>query len=172
MKSLRSSMRLAFVAAAFFAGLLVTVYSGLKHFIQVQPSTTTVLEGNNNTFSASHRKLLQNDGPDFNRIGPWKRCSESDINVNQGQTTPLPNGIPTYTVVIMNTSPSGREISGIHVSCGWFSSFSGINPNIFKRLGYDDCLVNDGNPLPSGAALSFQYANSFSYPMSVSSVTC
>ncbi|KAI3929656.1 hypothetical protein MKX01_025824 [Papaver californicum] len=106
-----------------------------------------------------------------NRI--WgEKCSKSDIIVNQGSTSPLPNGIPTYTVEIMNVCISGIDISRIHLSCGWFSSARLINPRLFKRIRYDDCIVNDGKPLANGATLSFQYANTFRYPLSVSSVTC
>ncbi|MCL7028723.1 hypothetical protein MKW94_006057, partial [Papaver nudicaule] len=101
-----------------------------------------------------------------------EKCSKSDIVVNQGSTSPLPNGIPTYTVEIMNVCVSGCDISRIHLSCGWFSSARLINPRLFKRIRYDDCIVNNGKPLASGATLSFQYANTFRYPLSVSSVTC
>ncbi|XP_043724169.1 protein TAPETUM DETERMINANT 1-like [Telopea speciosissima] len=101
-----------------------------------------------------------------------EKCSRSDIVVNQGPTSPLPNGIPTYTVEIVNACSTGCEISDIHVSCGWFSSARLINPKLFKRLHHDDCLVNDGKPLPNGAILSFKYANSFPYPLAVSSVVC
>ncbi|XP_077228636.1 TPD1 protein homolog 1-like [Tasmannia lanceolata] len=105
-----------------------------------------------------------------NRIG--ETCSKSDIMVYQGPTKPLPNGIPTYTVEILNTCANGCAISGIHLRCGWFSSARMINPTIFKRLHYDDCLVNNGVPLSSGESISFQYANTFLYPLSVSSVSC
>lgn len=106
-----------------------------------------------------------------NRI--WgDKCSKSDIVINQGPTAPLPSGIPTYTVEIMNVCVSGCDISGIHLSCGWFSSARLINPRIFKRLHFDDCLVNDGKPLINGHTISFQYANTFRYPLSVSSVVC
>ena len=106
-----------------------------------------------------------------NRI--WgEKCSKADIVINQGPTSPLPSGIPTYTVEIMNVCVTGCDISGIHLTCGWFSSARLINPRIFKRLHYDDCLVNDGRPLTNGGTLSFQYANTFPYPLSVSSVVC
>ncbi|KAH7530040.1 hypothetical protein JRO89_XSUnG0026900 [Xanthoceras sorbifolium] len=110
---------------------------------------------------ASARKLLQSDA-----------CSKDDIAIFQGSTAPLPNGIPAYTVQILNVCVSGCSISNIHVSCGWFSSVRLINPTVFRRLYYDDCLVNDGEALGPGQTLSFQYANSFQYPLSVSSVTC
>lgn len=101
-----------------------------------------------------------------------ERCYKSDLRINQGPTPPLPNGIPTYTVEIVNMCVTGCNISNIHLKCGWFSSVRLINPTIFKRLSYDDCLVNDGNPLVGGATMDFQYANTFMYPLSVSSLVC
>ncbi|CAH2034967.1 unnamed protein product, partial [Thlaspi arvense] len=122
------------------------------------------------------RKLLlspetfSDNGEGTNRIG--QECSKEDIVVVQDSTFPLPNGVPAFTVEIINTCSSDCRISEIHVSCGWFSSVRLVNPRIFRRLSYDDCLVNDGQPLAPGQTLSFQYANSFSYPLSVSSVSC
>ncbi|CAI9113152.1 OLC1v1013700C1 [Oldenlandia corymbosa var. corymbosa] len=127
--------------------------------------------------SKSHRKILVADENrsankvETNRI--WgDKCSISDVVINQGPTEPLPNGIPTYTVEIMNVCVTGCDISGIHLSCGWFSSARLISPRIFKRVRYDDCLVNEGKPLINGRTISFQYANSFRYPLSVSAVNC
>lgn len=103
-------------------------------------------------------------------------CTKDDIVIHQGATAPLPNGIPTYTVQVLNVctekANTGCELSQIHFSCGWFSSARLVNPRIFRRLRYDDCLVNDGRPLPSGSSVSFQYANSFPYQLSVSSASC
>nr|GEZ13866.1 protein TAPETUM DETERMINANT 1-like [Tanacetum cinerariifolium] len=90
-----------------------------------------------------------------NRI--WgNTCSTSDIVIIQGPSTPLPSGIPTYVVEIMNVCTTGCNISGIHLSCGWFSSARLINPRLFKRLRYDDCVVNEGKPLVNGRTISFQ----------------
>ncbi|KAI3849444.1 hypothetical protein MKX03_030840, partial [Papaver bracteatum] len=126
--------------------------------ILYSPSTTT----------ASDRSV---DERVSNRIS--EACSKDDIAVYQGPTTPLPNGIPTYTVQILNLCLSeGCSISNIHVSCGWFSSARLINPRLFRRQNYDDCLVNNGDAIGPGDSLSFQYANSFQYPLYVSSVTC
>ncbi|XP_042953165.1 TPD1 protein homolog 1-like isoform X2 [Carya illinoinensis] len=145
----------------------------------VRRSSLVLLDNENSTtLTALHRKLLLHDGErpaagmeETNRM--WgERCSKDDIEVSQGPTAPLPSGIPTYTVEIINVCFTGCDISGIHLSCGWFSSAHLINPNIFKRLGYDDCLVNDGKPLLYGSILSFQYANTFPYPLSVSTVVC
>lgn len=102
-----------------------------------------------------------------------EECSKDSILVFQGPTSPLPDGIPTYTVEIENTCLSEScSISGIHLSCGWFSSARLIDPAVFRRLYYDDCLVNDGDPLNPGESVSFQYANTYQYPLSVSSVSC
>ncbi|CAN1260112.1 TPD1 protein homolog 1 [Linum perenne] len=99
-------------------------------------------------------------------------CSKEDIVINQGSTDPLPNGIPAFSVQILNVGLSGCSISNIHVTCGWFSSYRLVNPSLFRRLNYDDCLVNDGHPLPPTSSLSFDYANISPYPLSVSSVSC
>ncbi|KAJ7962065.1 Tapetum determinant 1 [Quillaja saponaria] len=104
----------------------------------------------------------------------WRKveCRATDIQISQGPTPPLPNGIPSYTVEISNVCASGCNISDIHVSCGWFSSARLIIPTVFKRLRYNDCLVNDGKPLINGEILSFHYATSFMYPLHVSSMNC
>ncbi|XP_058081106.1 TPD1 protein homolog 1-like isoform X2 [Magnolia sinica] len=148
---------LRFVSVASSFGFLLAVYLlyGLHHGPEIVPERN----------STANRKPLAVD-----RIG--ESCSKDDIVVYQGATTPLPNGIPTYTVQILNVCISGCTIADIHMSCGWFSSARMINPRIFKRLGYDDCLVNDGGPLGPGGSLSFEYANSFRYPLSVANVRC
>ncbi|VVA92570.1 unnamed protein product [Arabis nemorensis] len=129
------------------------------------------------TWSSSHRKMLLlshekkvDTRAEPDRIG--EKCKRSDIVVNQAATEAMPNGIPGYTVEITNQCMSGCNISRIHVSCGWFSSAKLINPRVFKRLHYNDCLVNNGKPLPYGSTISFHYANTFPYPLSVSFVTC
>ncbi|CAL9092391.1 unnamed protein product [Musa acuminata var. zebrina] len=143
--------------------------------------------------SGSNRKLLQVDEgtvlvtptllTDKNVIGTssssstdrvGEGCSKDDIVVHQGATPPLPSGIPTYTVVVLNLCPSrgGCAMAHIHLTCGAFSSARLVNPRIFRRLRVNDCLLNDGRPLPSGSSISFQYANSFSYPLAVSNASC
>ncbi|KAL1559985.1 TPD1 protein 1 [Salvia divinorum] len=113
------------------------------------------------------------DLPDRIGMGGEMHCSKDSILVFQGQTTPLPNGIPTYTVDVENVCISDScTISDIHLSCSWFSSARTINPAVFRRLDYDDCLVNDGQPLYPGQTVSFQYAETYKYPLAVSSVSC
>lgn len=97
------------------------------------------------------------------------KCSKSSIQISQAPTAPI-GGIPTYTVEIANTCvDNGCIISNIHVDCGMFSSATLINPRIFKRLKYNDCLVNGGNPIGSGRVVSFKYATTFSYRLLVAS---
>ncbi|KAI3472584.1 hypothetical protein Pfo_031166 [Paulownia fortunei] len=177
--------RLASFTAVFavtFLLLIIGIYTdhGLVEFSPVLSQKTSSTTAQNKTLSLTHRKLLNNGngkgmenekGVEPNRI--WSdKCSKSDIVISQGPTEPLPNGIPTYTVEIMNVCVSGCDISSIHLSCGWFSSARLVNPRVFKRLRFDDCLVNNGKPLVNGRTLSFQYANTFPYPLSVSSVSC
>ncbi|KAF8030477.1 hypothetical protein BT93_E2806 [Corymbia citriodora subsp. variegata] len=126
----------------------------------------------NSQSPSSFRKLLQSDdgGGDMNRIG--SSCSKDDIVISQGPASPMPHGIPQFIVLILNVCASDCTIADIHVRCGWFSSVRLVNPRVFRRVYYDDCLVNDGNSLGPGESLSFKYSNSFQYPMSVSSAEC
>ncbi|XP_057415939.1 TPD1 protein homolog 1-like [Lotus japonicus] len=131
----------------------------------------TVLSKGNTTVITSRKLLLSDDG-ETKRVGTAD-CSNDDIVIYQGEVPPLPNGIPSYAVQIMNMCPSDDcEIADIRVHCGWFSSARLINPSVFRRLDYDDCLVNDGQPLGPGRTISFEYANTFRYDLSVSSVVC
>ncbi|KAI9106696.1 hypothetical protein K1719_022224 [Acacia pycnantha] len=124
---------------------------------------------------STHRKLFGGSEKKeaINRIWGEEKCRKEDIVIRQGATAPLASGVPTYTVEVTNMCGNGGcDISGIHISCRWFSSARLINPKVFKRLRYNDCLLNDGKALAVGATLSFQYANTFPYPLSVSSVSC
>ncbi|XP_019179299.1 PREDICTED: putative per-hexamer repeat protein 5 [Ipomoea nil] len=113
------------------------------------------------------------------RIGPrGPGCSTLDILVDQAASGTLSNGIPTYTVIITNTCFAGSDGTGkctfsdIHLSCGWFSSFILVNPDVFRRIAYDDCLLKNGGNLNPNEVVSFVYADSFAYPLSVTSATC
>jgi len=88
-------------------------------------------------------------------------CTNKDISIFQGRDTS--SGIPQYIVQISNTCLSDCAPSDIHVFCGWFASASLVNPNTFKRIQFNDCLVNGGNPLRHGDIIRFAYANSFMY---------
>nr|POF26793.1 tpd1 protein like 1 [Quercus suber] len=156
---MKLAVALASLLLLFLAAFVVV--SGVESSI--------IFQGKTNIIKLPHRKLLAMVEP--NRIF-GEKCTKTDIVVNQGPTAPLPSGIPTYTVEILNVCATSCKIAAIHLKCGWFSSAKLINPKVFRRLGFDDCLVNDGKSLGVGESLSFQYANTFSYPMSVSSVAC
>ncbi|XP_068669038.1 TPD1 protein homolog 1-like [Aristolochia californica] len=159
--------KLGIVSVAFAFIYVLSCHTEMVHARRLDAESSSTLPEKNNFTSV--RKLLQADGGDSNRIGVT--CSKDDISVYQGDTGPLPNGIPTYTVQILNACV-GCTMSDIHFSCGWFSSVRLINPRVFRRLGYNDCLVNDGAPLGPGGSLSFEYANSFQYPLSVTYMRC
>ncbi|KAL5785050.1 hypothetical protein ACOSQ2_007442 [Xanthoceras sorbifolium] len=95
------------------------------------------------------------------------RCTNRDISISQSKDSTA--GIPQYIIQIVNTCVSGCAPSEIHVHCGWFASARIVNPRTFKRLSYDDCLVNGGKPLKTSQIIRFTYSNSFMYPISFKS---
>ncbi|XP_062205202.1 TPD1 protein homolog 1B-like [Phragmites australis] len=104
------------------------------------------------------------------RMGP-DDCSEEDVVVYQNSANPLPSGIPTYTVQIINVC-GGCTVSDVHVSCGDFASTELVDPGKFQRVGFNDCIVKGGGLLEPSETVSFQYSNSFSYTLNVASVAC
>ncbi|XP_075633808.1 TPD1 protein homolog 1-like [Castanea sativa] len=99
-------------------------------------------------------------------------CLKNYIQVTQGTTGNLPSGTPIFSVQITNECPRDCSIAQIHLSCDSFASELLINPMIFRKLGINDCLVNNGKPLANGAAISFKYASNAKLPLAVSSLTC
>ncbi|CAI9292459.1 unnamed protein product [Lactuca saligna] len=194
MQDMDISYRKSCMAFGIVAVLFVFVMFSRDHLFQGQCLSSREHAFSKNQFmTATNRRLLAlpadydiggggdgygdgdggsgGDGDD-DRIQP-QYCSADNIYISQGQTPPLPSGIPTYSVIIQNICMSGScIISDIHLSCGWFSSARLINPNIFKRISYNDCLVNNGNPISPGQTIYFQYANTYPYPMSVASLSC
>ncbi|XP_057421752.1 TPD1 protein homolog 1-like [Lotus japonicus] len=94
-------------------------------------------------------------------------CSNRDISISQSRESTA--GIPQYVVQIVNTCVSECAPHEIRIHCGWFASARVINPRLFKRLYYDDCLVNGGKPLASSQIIRFSYSNSFMYPLAFKS---
>jgi hypothetical protein len=95
-----------------------------------------------------------------------------DIAIVQSHASLLPSGVPAYKVTVTNQCLGDCAIADIHLRCGWFSSVELVDPATFRRLRHNDCLLNDGRPLLAGETISFQYANSFPYPLSVTVATC
>ncbi|TVU30737.1 hypothetical protein EJB05_22373 [Eragrostis curvula] len=104
------------------------------------------------------------------RMGP-DDCSAEDVAVYQNSANPLPSGMPTYTVQIINTC-GGCRVSNVHVACGNFASTELVDPATFQRVGFNDCIVKGGAPMEPSETISFHYSNSFSYSLSVASVSC
>ncbi|CAN1177119.1 TPD1 protein homolog 1, partial [Linum perenne] len=102
--------------------------------------------------------------------GGLAHCNSSDISISNEPLGKSGSGIPAYGVTIINTSQC--RIGKIHVTCGWFASAKVILPKKFRRLAYNDCLVNDGKPMSPGQLINFKYFNTYSYPISVSSFVC
>jgi hypothetical protein len=96
----------------------------------------------------------------FSTIGT---CTNRDISISQSRDTT--SGIPQYIVQIVNTCVYGCAPSNIHLHCGWFASARMVNPRTFKRLSYDDCLVNGGKALKTSQIVRFTYSNSFMYAL-------
>ncbi|KAH9530895.1 hypothetical protein CY35_19G007800 [Sphagnum magellanicum] len=96
-------------------------------------------------------------------LDPNQVCTNKDVSIFQGQVGF--SGIPQYIVQIVNTCMSDCAPSDIHVYCGWFASAMLVNPSIFSRVAFNDCLVNGGRPLRQGDIIRFEYANSFMYPI-------
>uniref|UniRef100_A0A0A8Y2J7 TPD1 n=1 Tax=Arundo donax TaxID=35708 RepID=A0A0A8Y2J7_ARUDO len=90
------------------------------------------------------------------RMGP-DDCSEENVVVYQNSANPLPSGIPTYTVQIINVC-GGCRVSDVHVSCGDFASTELVDPGKFQRVGFNDCIVNGGGPMEPSETISFQYS--------------
>ncbi|RWR86984.1 protein TAPETUM DETERMINANT 1 [Cinnamomum micranthum f. kanehirae] len=175
LRSIRTvSLRLIFlslVAVAVSAGFVAFHFGTMHQQTQLQ---VEISSSDYQSRTSPHRKLLGQGGGDAEpeRAGPGFGLCKHELRVYQGQTTPLPSGIPTYTVNVLNVCQTRCDISEIHLRCGRFSSARLINPKVFRRLSLNDCLVNDGKPIRAGGSVSFQYADTFSYPMQIGSYSC
>ncbi|BFI43361.1 hypothetical protein MPTK2_8g17740 [Marchantia polymorpha subsp. ruderalis] len=96
-------------------------------------------------------------------------CAPQDLSLTQGPVSST-SGIPTFNVQIVNLC-GACAMADIHVACGNWASATPVDPFVFTRLGYNDCLVNNGQPLSSQGSVSFQYSNSAMYPMSIATAT-
>ncbi|XP_059286023.1 TPD1 protein homolog 1-like [Lycium ferocissimum] len=125
-----------------------------KFFHQNGSRTTSSINTEKAYFT--NRKLLS-----------YGSCTNKDISIFQSQYSST--GIPQFMVEIINTCFTNCAPSNIHLNCGWFASARIVNPTTFKRLSYDDCLVNEGKPLKASQIIRFTYSNSFMYPLSFKS---
>ncbi|BBN07369.1 hypothetical protein Mp_4g03290 [Marchantia polymorpha subsp. ruderalis] len=86
-----------------------------------------------------------------------------DLSLTQGPVSST-SGIPTFYVQIVNMC-GACAMADIHVACGAWASATPVDPSVFIRLGYNDCLVNNGQPLSSHGSVSFQYSSPAMYFM-------
>ncbi|KAI6692932.1 hypothetical protein NL676_020642 [Syzygium grande] len=109
--------------------------------------------------TSSHRKGLPHGSASSSL------CKSRDISISQSRDSSS-SGIPQFIVQIVNTCTVPRcSPRGIHLHCGWFASARVVSPRSFKRLSYDDCLVNGGKALKPSQIVRFTYSNSFMYPL-------
>ncbi|XP_057718732.1 uncharacterized protein LOC130933195 [Arachis stenosperma] len=137
----------------------VEMHSGrstqILHSFYEERNLTTVMVKAEQTLSTSKNFLMHGS------------CTNKDISISQSRESA--SGIPEYIVQIVNTCVSECAPYDIHLRCGWFASARVINPRLFKRLSYDDCLVNGGKPLAFSQIVRFTYSNSFLYPLAFKS---
>ncbi|KAF7053007.1 hypothetical protein CFC21_061011 [Triticum aestivum] len=100
-----------------------------------------------------------------------EECSKDLLEVFQNNAPSMAGGMPTYSVEITNTCID-CAVCDVHIACGDFASNDVIDPDKFRRLGFNDCLVNGGGSIEPSFPVSFQYGNSFPYPMTVASASC
>ncbi|KAL3623870.1 hypothetical protein CASFOL_032686 [Castilleja foliolosa] len=117
----------------------------------------------------SHDEKLLNETK-TKKIEQWKTwCPRARIQVSQFVLSF--HGIPKYRAII-TVLCSNCWVARVHLRCGWFASANLVPPDEFKRLAYDDCLVNGGRPMANGKTIAFTYSNTFMYPLSVASFVC
>uniref|UniRef100_A0A0D9X251 Gnk2-homologous domain-containing protein n=1 Tax=Leersia perrieri TaxID=77586 RepID=A0A0D9X251_9ORYZ len=129
--------------------------------------------------SATQPKTLNSSGDHSPNTGLHRTerieresCSmENVVVLYQNKAERLPSGIPTYSVEIINICAT-CTVYDVHVACGEFASTELVDPTQFQRAGFNDCLVKGGGPLGPSKAVSFQYSNSFAYPLAISNVAC
>ncbi|KAI3957292.1 hypothetical protein MKW92_036392 [Papaver armeniacum] len=109
--------------------------------------------------------------PRYGRGRRAMKCPTDTLAVYQGRVDPLPGGLPEHFVNICNIATNCTAYR-IYLSCGWFASAKLINPQVFKRLRFNNCLVNDGKDLEEGRCLSFTYSETYPYPLAVKSIKC
>ncbi|XP_031486683.1 protein TAPETUM DETERMINANT 1-like [Nymphaea colorata] len=139
----------------FICSIMLTFFSG-SCLVDTSNATLNKKEPKETSERSRSRKLVT-----------YGMCTNRDISISQVRESST--GIPQYIVQIVNTCMSGCAPSNIHLHCGWFASAKIVNPRTFKRVSYDDCLVNEGLPLKNSQIIRFTYSNSFMYPLQLKS---
>ena len=143
-------------AFSYMHSLLFVVYILLFTFLSLQQVDVVKVGGS--SLHLSSRRLSQT-------------CSNEDISVNH-KNVGSSNGIFLFDMEIVNECSFGCAVVNIHVNCGDFTSGVEVIPQLFRKLAIGDFLVNDDHKLDVGEIVSFTYSNTFSFPLTVTSVTC
>ncbi|XP_058083200.1 protein TAPETUM DETERMINANT 1-like [Magnolia sinica] len=157
----------------FFTYLMLVIFLGSNAGLHAAIGAPNMLQKHvhEDTPSTPSQTVLESKAAysEKRKIMPNGKCTNRDISISQSKGSST--GIPQYIVQIVNTCMSGCAPSDIHLHCGWFASARIVNPRTFKRLSFDDCLVNGGRPLRSSQVIRFTYYNSFMYPLAFKSAT-
>lgn len=84
-----------------------------------------------------------------------KTCSPRDVRKYQWASGFTSLHVPKYTVQIINEAWHVKGVFGVRISCGEFASKALINPMIFRRISFCNCLLKDGRIMNRGDRSSF-----------------
>lgn len=96
-------------------------------------------------------------------------CRAMDISITQKEVSV--SKLPRYQVAITNTCIDNNcVLQNIVAACGEFTSWTPINPTVFRRDGAGpNCIVNNGMPVISGQSLMFTYDAEYLEPIHLAS---
>lgn len=100
--------------------------------------------------------------------GESQRCAPSSINIRQTNTG---NKVATLDTVFQVTVTNRCQcaVKAVFLHADGFTSSVAINPKLFRQAGAD-YLVGDGQRIPSGKSITFQYAWDHYFQMTPASV--
>ncbi|GAA0173558.1 hypothetical protein LIER_27147 [Lithospermum erythrorhizon] len=64
-------------------------------------------------------------------------------------------GKPEWNVQVVNNCTCAQ--SSIFLKCGDFKSLVAVDPSIFSKASGDQCIVNNGGPIPPNGVVKFSY---------------
>ncbi|CAM6123183.1 unnamed protein product [Calypogeia fissa] len=140
--------------------------AGTKKDQGVRPQTQSESSHQKTVYFGSNNSTNADDGHDG--VSDNSCDGAHGIELDQDNTTFYLDGLPVYHVTVMNTCLD-CSVQDIHIACEDWASATEVNPLVFKRIAYNDCIVNDGKPISSQGVVFFEYTNSFPYPMHVES---
>ncbi|KAL6645150.1 hypothetical protein ACP70R_016758 [Stipagrostis hirtigluma subsp. patula] len=159
---------------------------GLLLFLACDGAAASGDPSSSSTVVAAKKQHQQPPAPGRTLLGdsenPWPwNCHEMAEAIDLSQVDAGPSrGYPgqrDFLVSIYNQSPD-RTAYNVHVSCGDFdggASGEFVDPNVFRRVGPGDCIVNNGGamtPTPTDGDVLFTYSHDVAYELKVASASC